>query len=84
MLTPLELTYITAKTATLADLRARVGLSKTEVAAELGVARHLYDRIERGLRELESALAGRLAEILQVPQTKIVAAHRWTREAHAD
>jgi len=65
----------------LPDLRARVGLTKTEVANELGVARHLYDRVERGLRDLEPALADRLAEILEIPQTKIAAAHRRVKAA---
>ena len=63
---PLELTTVTAETATLADLRARRGLTKTELAAQLGVPRHRYERVERGVRTLEEPLVAALAEALGV------------------
>lgn len=62
----LELTSATLHTATLTDLRARAGFTKTGLAAELGLRPHTYDRIERGVREPEPKLVPRLATALGV------------------
>lgn len=71
----LDLTTTTLERAGLADLRARVGLSKTEISARLGMARHTVDRIERGVRELEPATAEALADVLGVDTAAVGAAY---------
>jgi transcriptional regulator with XRE-family HTH domain len=71
----LELTSTTLERATLADLRARVGLSKTEISARLGLQRHTYDRIERGARDLEADTADSLAALLGVSAAAVKAAY---------
>lgn len=75
---PLELTTVTLRTATLADLRARAGLSRPTVAAALGIGRSSYDRYERGRgpRELPAGIAAQLAELLAVHPRTLVAAYR--------
>jgi len=74
---PMQLLAVTARTATLADLRAaKAGLTTTETAAALGVPRHSYDRMEAGKRPLDSATAERLAELLGVSSATVVAAHQ--------
>lgn len=72
----LELMSATLRTATLADLRARTGLSKTDISARLQLERHTYDRIERGARQLEPELAAALASLLEVTPSAVRAAHR--------
>ena len=72
----LKLTSVTLRTATMRDLRARVGVTKTELAAALDLRRHTYDRIERGARELEPELAPQLAAILGVTERTLVGALR--------
>lgn len=79
---PIQLLAVTARTATLADLRAaKAGLTTTETAAALGVPRHSYDRMEAGKRPLDAATAVRLAELLGMTPAAVVAAHRrgWER-----
>jgi transcriptional regulator with XRE-family HTH domain len=71
----LDLTSSTLEAATLADLRARVGLSKTEISVRLGIRRHTYDRIERGVRALEESAAEALAGALEVPPSAVMAAY---------
>ena len=74
---PMQLLAVTARTATLADLRAaKAGLTTTETAAALGVPRHSYDRMEAGKRPLDDATAEQLAEMLGVAPAAVVAAHR--------
>jgi transcriptional regulator with XRE-family HTH domain len=74
---PLQLLSVTARTATLADLRAaKGGLTTTETAAAVGLPRHSYDRMEAGRRPLDAETAGRLAELLGVAPSAVVAAHR--------
>ena len=74
---PLQLLSVTARTATLADLRAaKGGLTTTETAAAVGLPRHSYDRMEAGRRPLDAETAGRLAELLGVAPSTVVAAHR--------
>jgi transcriptional regulator with XRE-family HTH domain len=72
----LKLTSATLRTATLTDLRARAGFTKTELAAELGLRRHTYDRIERGVREPEPELVPRLAAALGVSGRTLAGALR--------
>ncbi|MFP5319494.1 MAG: helix-turn-helix domain-containing protein [Acidimicrobiia bacterium] len=74
---PMKLLSVTARDATLADLRAaKAGLTTTETAAALEMPRHSYDRIEAGRRPLDAQTAGRLAELLGVSPSTVVAAHR--------
>ena len=74
---PLQLLSVTARTATLADLRAaKGGLTTTETAAAVGLPRHSYDRMEAGRRPLDAETAQRLAELLGVAPSTVVAAHR--------
>jgi transcriptional regulator with XRE-family HTH domain len=74
---PMQLLSVTARTATLADLRAAMaGLTTTETAAALGVPRHSYDRMEAGKRPLDAATAEQLAELLGIAPAAVVAAHR--------
>ena len=75
----LKLTSATLATASLTDLRARVGLTKTELAAQLGIRRHTYGRVERGERELEPELVGALAEALGVGRRTVTGALRRAR-----
>ncbi len=75
----LKLTSATLRTATLTDLRARAGFTKTELAAELGLRRHTYDRIERGVREAEPELVPRLAAALGVSGRTLAGALRRSR-----
>jgi transcriptional regulator with XRE-family HTH domain len=56
---PLELTRVTRDSASLADLRARVGLSRTEMSELLGVHRTMWARIEMGERSLRPELCRR-------------------------
>lgn len=70
----LELTTATAETATLADLRARAGLSKSALATRLGLARSTWDLIERGRRRLQPAIAAAAAAALGVSEEELAAA----------
>jgi transcriptional regulator with XRE-family HTH domain len=72
----LKLTSVTLRTATMRDLRARVGVTKTELAAALDLRRHTYDRIERGARDLEPELLPRLAAVLGVTERTLAGAVR--------
>ena len=72
----LKLTSATLRTATLTDLRARAGFTKTELARELRLRRHTYDRIERGVREPEPELVPRMAAALGVSGRTLASALR--------
>ena len=72
----LRLTSATLRTATMTDLRARAGLSKTALAAILGLPRHTYNRIERGLRQPEPELVPQLATALGVSERTVTGALR--------
>lgn len=72
----LKLTSATLRTATMTDLRARAGLSKTALAATLGMPRHTYDRIERGVRQPEPELVPQLAAALGVSERTVTSALR--------
>ncbi len=72
----LKLTSATLRTATMTDLRARTGLTKTGVAQALGVPRHTYDRIERGVRQPEPELLPQLAVLLDVSERTVSGALR--------
>jgi transcriptional regulator with XRE-family HTH domain len=72
---PLELTTSTLETATLADLRTRAGLTKTAVAENLGLGRSTWDQVERGRRTLQPYVATRLAALLDVSVSQVLAAH---------
>jgi transcriptional regulator with XRE-family HTH domain len=74
-LDPLDLTTATVETATLAELRARVGLTKTELAQRLGLARSTWDLIERGTRTLQPGVGDQVAELLGVSRADVDAAH---------
>ncbi|HET7486481.1 MAG TPA: helix-turn-helix transcriptional regulator [Acidimicrobiales bacterium] len=80
---PLALTTATPRTATLADLRARAGVTKTELAARLGIARSTWDFIERGGRTLRPDTAAAVAEILGVDEAALRRALRRGIEAEA-
>ena len=75
----LKLTSATLRSATMTDLRARAGLTKTTLAEALGVRRHTYDRIERGVRQPEPELLPQLASILGVSERIVVGALRRSR-----
>jgi len=63
---PLGLTTADTATATLADLRARRGVSKAAVAAHLDMTPGAWDAIERGRQPLRAGTARRVAELLEV------------------
>jgi transcriptional regulator with XRE-family HTH domain len=71
---PLELTTVTRSSATLADLRARAGVSKTDLAARLGMHRTMWDRVERGERRLSRDNTQAVAEVLGVEASEVRAA----------
>jgi transcriptional regulator with XRE-family HTH domain len=71
---PLELTTATRDTATLADLRARAGVSKTDLADRLGLDRTTWERVERGERGLRPDVAEAVAEVLAVEPGEVLAA----------
>jgi transcriptional regulator with XRE-family HTH domain len=70
---PLALTAA-GKRPSLADLRARKGLSQIRVAELLGIPRSTYSLIERG-GILHEAVVARLAETLDVTVEEVAAAH---------
>lgn len=80
---PLALTTSTARTATLADLRARAGVTKTDLADGLGMARSTWDLIERGGRRLQPETAAAVAEILGVSERTLRQALRRGIDAEA-
>ncbi len=63
---PLALTRVTPATATLADLRARAGLSKSSLAGRVGLGRYMWDQVERGKRTLQPDVASKVAAALGV------------------
>lgn len=67
----LELTTATRATATIADLRARVGLSRTDVAELLGIDRSMWARIEQGNRRLRPELVSEVAGALEVSEDEV-------------
>jgi len=79
----LALTSTTLRRATLADLRARTGLTKTEISEHLQLARHTYNRIERGVRQIEADVAASLAPLLGVTPAAVMAASRRSQADHA-
>lgn len=80
----LKLTSVTLRTATMTDLRARAGFTKTELASELDLRRHTYDRIERGVRQLEPELLPRLCAVLGVSERTVAGALRRAQSAAED
>jgi transcriptional regulator with XRE-family HTH domain len=80
-LDPLALLDVTGDTATLADLRARAGLSIVEVAGVLEVHPTTYWRIERGQGPLSETVAAGVAAVLGVPVELVVAAYSRVRGA---
>lgn len=78
----LKLTTVTLRTATMTDLRARAGFTKTELAEELHLRRHTYDRIERGARTPEPELVPQLARLLAVSERTVATALRRSRTSH--
>jgi transcriptional regulator with XRE-family HTH domain len=82
---PLDLTTATEATATLADLRARRGLTKAAFAEKVGLTWTTWDAIERGRQPLRPGLVARAATILEVDEDAIRAAHvRGTAEHAGD
>ena len=73
---PLQLTSVTRSTATLADLRVRVGLSAADVADQLGVPRGDFRAFEAGGADLPADVAGPLCELLKVSVGDLMAARR--------
>jgi transcriptional regulator with XRE-family HTH domain len=71
---PLQLTSATRGTATLADLRVRVGLSAADVADQLGVPRGEFRAFEAGGRDLPAEVVGPLCELLKVAEAELMAA----------
>ncbi len=67
----LELTTATRDTATIADLRARVGLSRTDLAGLLGIHRTMWARIELGNRRLRPELMSEVARVLEVSEDEV-------------
>lgn len=53
-------------------LRLERGLSQEEVAHRVGVVSSYFGQIERGLRNPTIAVVGRVADVLQVPLTRLV------------
>lgn len=68
---PLELTTVTRATATLADLRARAGVSMTDLADRLGMHRTMWDRIERGERGLSPTAAEAVGDVLGIKGSEV-------------
>lgn len=68
---PLELTTATRATATIADLRARVGLSRTDLAELLDIHRTMWARIEQGSRRLRPELVSEVAGALEVSEDEV-------------
>lgn len=68
---PADLALVPRSDWTLADLRAFAGLSKTEVAEALGVARSTYDAYETGRRQLLEAYIPPLARMLGSDESEI-------------
>lgn len=73
---PLDLLGDDLATATLAQLRARAGLTKTAMATRMGLARCMWAHVEAGRRTLQPAQGARAAALLQIDQTALHAAHR--------
>lgn len=73
---PVRLSAVPASTWTLADVRAFAGYTKTEVAAELGVARATYDAMEAGRRRLRADLFEPLAGLLGRSPATVRSAYR--------
>jgi len=81
---PLSLTTVTPATATLADLRARAGLSKSALADRVGLGRYMWDQVERGKRTLQPEIAAKVATALGVSErTMRTALQRGIRAANA-
>lgn len=72
---PLDLTTATPETSTLADLRARAGVTRSAMAAGLGIARDTWDAMETGRRRLQDRLIDQLAAVLSVTAEQVVQAH---------
>ncbi len=56
---------------TLATLRARLGLTQDDVAAQLGISRSLYAAVEQGKRALDDTELTALAEVLHTPAPRL-------------
>lgn len=73
---PARLSAVPASAWTLADLRAFAGYTKSDVAAELGVARATYDAMEAGRRQLRADLFEPLAALLGRKPATLRSAYR--------
>lgn len=71
---PLALTTATPATVTLADLRARAGLTKSALATRVGLGRYMWDQIERGKRTLQPGVVPVAASALGVSERALRAA----------
>lgn len=72
---PWQLTTVDPQTPTLADLRARAGVTKSAIATHLGIGRSTWDSIERGRRSLQADTAARVAEFVQAKARLLVPEH---------
>jgi transcriptional regulator with XRE-family HTH domain len=73
---PLALTSATLQTATLADLRVRLGLSVTTLTGRLGIPRSTYLEIELGSGAMTPAIRTALAEHLKVSARSVGRAYK--------
>jgi transcriptional regulator with XRE-family HTH domain len=80
---PARLSAVPASAWTLADMRAFAGFTKSEVAAELGVARATYDAMEAGRRQLRADLFEPLAALLGRSAATLRAAYGRSLSARA-
>ena len=71
---PLALTATDPSAPGLVDLRVRRGISRTEMARRLGLARSTFRLVERGEARLHPAVAARMARVLGVPLGELEAA----------
>ena len=66
-LSPADLTPHVAGRPYLADLRARVGKTQAQVAADLSISPTVLSEIERGIHGVKDDVAAELAEVYDVP-----------------
>lgn len=63
--------------ATLQDMRTRAGFTQSAAASELGLLQSFLSDVERGRRELNQPVAGRLADLYRQPEDDV--ADAWER-----